>query len=60
MEKWLDIIKSSVAVPTFASYSTTVTKIVAPYFREKEVTFKNLTAKDIQEFYLSELERVGT
>lgn len=52
MEKWLDIIKSSVAVPTFASYSTTLKKIVAPYFREKEVTLKNLTAKDIQEFYL--------
>ena len=50
MEKWLDIIKSSVAVPTFASYSTTVKKIVAPYFREKEVTLKNLTAMDIQEF----------
>ena len=32
MEQWLDIIKSSVAVPTFASYSTTVKKIVAPYF----------------------------
>lgn len=59
MEKWLDIIKSSVAVPTFASYSTTVKKIVAPYFLEKEVTLKNLTAKDIQEFYLSELERVS-
>ena len=59
MEKWLDIIKSSVAVQTFASYSTTVKKIVAPYFREKEVTLKNLTAKDIQEFYLSELERVS-
>ena len=59
MEKWLDIIKSSVAVPTFASYSTTVKKIVAPYFREREVTLKNLTAKDIQEFYLSELERVS-
>ena len=59
MEKCLDIIKSSVAVPTFASYSTTVKKIVAPYFREKEVTLKNLTAKDIQEFYLSELERVS-
>ena len=54
MEKWLDIIKSSVAVPTFASYSTTVKKIVAPYFREKEVTLKNLTAKDIQEFYVTE------
>lgn len=53
------VCRSSVAVPTFASYSTTVKKIVAPYFREKEVTLKNLTAKDIQEFYLSELERVS-
>ena len=59
MEQWLDIIKSSVVVPTYASYSTTVKKIVAPYFREKEVTLKNLTAKDIQEFYLRELERVS-
>ena len=52
-------IRYTVAVPTFTSYSTTVKKIVAPYFREKEVTLKNLTAKDIQEFYLSELERVS-
>lgn len=59
MEQWLDIIKSSVAVPTFASYSTSVKRIIAPYFREKEITLKNLTAKDIQEFYLSELERVS-
>ena len=59
MERWLDIIKSSVAVPTFASYSTTVKRIVAPYFREKKVTLKNLTAKDIQEFYLKELQRVS-
>ncbi len=59
MEQWLDIIKSSVAVPTFASYSTSVKKIIAPYFREKEITLKNLTAKDIQEFYLRELNRVS-
>ena len=59
MENWLDIIKSSVAVPTFASYSATVKRVVAPYFREKEVTLKNLTAKDIQDFYLRELERVS-
>lgn len=59
MEQWLEIIKSSVAVPTFASYSTTVKKIVAPYFRKKEVTLKNLTAKDIQEFYMKELQRVS-
>ena len=59
MEKWLEVIKSSVAVPTFASYSTSVKKIIAPYFREKEITLKNLTAKAIQEFYLKELERVS-
>lgn len=59
MEQWLDIIKSSVAVPTFASYSTSVKRIIAPYFREKKITLKNLTAKDIQEFYLKELERVS-
>ena len=59
MDQWLDIIKSSVAVPTYASYAATVKKIVAPYFRKKEVTLKNLTAKDIQEFYLKELQRVS-
>lgn len=59
MEKWLETIKSSVAVPTFASYSTTVKRVVAPYFREKGVTLKTLTAKDIQDFYLSELKRVS-
>ena len=59
MEKWLSIIKSSIAVSTYASYSATVKKIVAPYFRQKGVTLKNLTAKDIQDFYLIELERVS-
>lgn len=59
MEKWLDIIKGSIAIPTFASYSNIVKTAVAPYFREKEITLKNLTAKDIQEFYLYELGRVS-
>ena len=40
-------------------YAHTVKKIVAPHFREREVPLKNLTAKDIQEFYLSELDRVS-
>lgn len=59
MDKWLAVIKSSVAVPTYASYSTSVKKIIAPYFRKKEITCKGLTAKDIQDFYLKELERVS-
>lgn len=59
MEKWLEIVKCSVAVATYASYSNTVKKHVAPYFRKKEITLKNLTAMDIQEFYLRELKRVS-
>lgn len=59
MEKWLDIIKGSIAIPTFASYSNMVERIIVPYFREKEITLENLTAKDIQEFYLHELGRVS-
>ena len=59
MEKWLDIIKGSIAIPTFASYSNIVKTAVAPYFREKEITLRSLTAKDIQEFYLYELGRVS-
>lgn len=59
MEKWLEIVKGSVAVPTFASYTSIVKKSVAPHFREKGITLNNLTAKDIQEFYLCELGRVS-
>lgn len=59
MEKWLDVIKGSVAVPTFSSYSTAIKKNIAPYFRKKGITLQELTANDIQEFYLSELKRVS-
>lgn len=59
MEKWLDIIKGSIAIPTYASYSNMVERIIVPYFRKKDITLKNLTAKDIQEFYLYELGRVS-
>ena len=44
---------------SFLFHEGTVKKIVAPYFREKGVTLKALTAKDIQDFYLSELKRVS-
>lgn len=59
MEKWLDIIKGSIAVSTFASYSNMVERTIVPYFRKKDITLRNLTAKDIQEFYLYELGRVS-
>ena len=59
MEQWLTVAKTSISVATYASYSNTVKKVIAPYFREKGITLKELTAKDIQDFYLKQLERVS-
>ncbi len=59
MEQWLGVVKSSIAVATFASYTNMVKKVISPYFREKGITLKELTAKDIQDFYLKQLERVS-
>jgi len=59
MEQWLLVVKSSIAVPTFASYNNMVKRVVSPYFRAKKTTLQGLTAKDIQDFYLKELERVS-
>jgi Site-specific recombinase XerD len=59
IEQWLLIVKSSIAVPTFASYNNMVKRVVSPYFRAKKTTLQGLTAKDIQDFYLKELERVS-
>ena len=59
MEQWLSVVKTSISVATYASYSNMVKKVIAPYFREKKITLKSLTAKDIQDFYLKQLERVS-
>ena len=59
MESWLNIIKGSVAVPTYSSYSEIVNKNIIPYFRERKITLQGLTAKDIQAFYFHELQRVS-
>jgi len=59
MEQWLEIIKNSVTLSTYSSYSECVKRIIAPYFRERKITLQELQAKDIQNFYLHELERVS-
>ena len=59
MEQWLRVVKSSIAVPTYASYTNMVKRVISPYFREKKTTLQGLTAKDIQDFYLKELDRVS-
>ena len=59
MEQWLAVVKTSISVATYSSYCVSVKKVIVPYFREKKITLKSLTAKDIQDFYLKQLERVS-
>ncbi len=44
---------------TYASYANMARSIIIPYFAEKGVTLKGLTAKNLQDFYLAQLERVS-
>ncbi|MFB0920474.1 MAG: tyrosine-type recombinase/integrase [Oscillospiraceae bacterium] len=57
--KWLNIIKTSVAVPTYASYSQMINSSIVPYFAERKITLKELKASDIQDFYLEKLNHVS-
>lgn len=59
MLKWLEIAKSTIAVTTFSSYSQITKSIIVPYFKERHITLKELSASDIQDFYTDQLRRVG-
>ena len=58
MEQWLNIIKPTIELVTFASYSAMVKGTISPYFRKKGITLNNLRPKDIQNFYTDQLKRV--
>ena len=60
MEQWLEIIRPGVSLTTFHSYEMIVHNNVAPYFREKTIKLKDLTAMDIQNYYLTEQKRVSS
>lgn len=59
LKHWLAIAKHSVKLTTYASYANMARSIIIPYFAEKGVTLKGLTAKNLQDFYLAQLERVS-
>jgi hypothetical protein len=48
---WLEIMKNSVELTTYASYSTAIKQRLAPYFKERKVKLRELTPKDIQDYY---------
>ena len=58
MEQWLEIVKSTVSIPTYSSYVNAVKSIIAPYFRKKKMLLRDLQAHDIQMFYQEQLQRV--
>lgn len=58
MEQWLEIVKSTVSIPTYSSYVNAVKSIIAPYFRKKKILLRDLPAHDIQMFYQEQLQRV--
>lgn len=58
MLRWLEVVKPTIAVTTYSSYSNMVKKVIVPYFKEKEITLTGLKATDIQTFYMEQLKRV--
>lgn len=58
IEQWLEIVKSTVSIPTYSSYVNAVKSIIAPYFRKKKILLRDLQAHDIQMFYQEQLQRV--
>lgn len=59
LQQWLCVAKSTVKLTTYASYSGMLRSSILPYFAEKCFLLKAVTAKDIQDFYTLQLERVS-
>lgn len=58
MENWLDVIKPDIKLTTFGGYQMNVQKSISPWFRERGILLRTLTADDINEFYADCLERM--
>ncbi len=55
---WLEMMRSSVEITTFASYQTTVTRRIIPYFDKNypKLRLADLTPKMIQDYYTYEIK----
>ena len=49
--KWLEMMKNSVETTTYASYCIVIKRKIVPYFKDKRILPKDLTPKDIQDYY---------
>lgn len=53
-----DLSKEQIEDTTYSSYVNNIKSPVGPYFRETGIALNDLTARDIQDFYDVQLERV--
>ena len=57
MLQWLEVVKPTIAITTYSSYSNMVKSVVVPYFKERGIALSNLRPTDIQTFYMEQLKR---
>ena len=55
---WLEIAKGRLAVATYSSYAAMIKKPVGPYFRQRNLTLRELEARHLQMFYSEMLRKV--
>ena len=48
---WLEMMRNSVELTTYASYALMIKNRIVPYYKTKKVKLKELTPKDIQGYY---------
>lgn len=58
LEDWLEVVKPTIRLSTYSSYSNMAKNPVGPYFRSTKATLSGLQPWDIQSFYNKELKRV--
>ena len=56
--EWLEIAKGRLAVATYSSYAAMINKPVGPYFRQRNLTLRELEARHLQMFYSEMLRKV--
>ena len=56
--EWLEIAKGRLAVATYSSYTAMINKPIEPYFRQRNLTLRELEARHLQMFYSEMLRKV--
>ena len=56
--EWLEIAKGRLAVATYSSYAAMIKKPVGPYFRQRNLTLRELEDRHLQMFYSEMLRKV--